>query len=70
MVIIVIVVYVFIILIDQVSLFKEGIKKDFYVSSIMCLISFTIAILLALKVPIYSPSKPIENLVKFILEKL
>lgn len=70
MILIVIVIYTFIILVDQVNLFKQGTKKDFYISSIMCLISFTIAILLALKIPIYSPAKPIENLVKFLLEKL
>jgi hypothetical protein len=70
MVAIVIIIYIIIVFVDQVTLFKNGEKRDFYVSAVMCLISFIIAILLALKIPIYSPAKPIESLVKFFLGKL
>lgn len=69
MLVIVIIAYVFIVFIDQVTLFKKGFKKDFYVSSVMCIISFTFAVLLALKIPIPSPSRPIEDLVKFFIGK-
>lgn len=70
MVAIVIIAYIIIVFIDQVTLFKNREKGDFYVSTIMCFISFIIALLLALKIPIYSPAKPIESMVKYFLEKL
>ncbi|MNN09693.1 MULTISPECIES: hypothetical protein [Clostridium] len=70
MVVIVITIYIIIVFIDQVTLFKSGEKRDFYVSAVMCLISFIIAILLALKISIYSPAKLIESLIKNFLGKL
>lgn len=70
MVVIVITIYIIIVFIDQVTLFKSGEKRDFYVSAVLCLISFIIAILLALKISIYSPAKLIESLIKNFLGKL
>lgn len=70
MVVIVITIYIIIVFIDQVTLFKSGEKRDFFVSAVMCLISFIIAILLALKISIYSPAKLIESLIKNFLGKL
>ena len=69
MLILVILAYVVIVFIDQVSLFKQGLKKDFLVSSIMCVISFTIAVLLVLRIDIPSPAKPLENLIKIFVKK-
>lgn len=59
--------YIIIVLIDQVQVIKDGYKKDFWVSSCMCLISFTIALLLIIDVRIPSPAKPIKQIVLFIL---
>lgn len=69
MLIVVILFYIVIILVDQVNLLKQGLKKDFYISSLMCILSFIIAVSLALKIDIFSPAKPIENIFKFMLQK-
>lgn len=69
MLIIVILFYIVIVLVDQVNLHKQGLKKDFYVSSLMCILSFIIAASLALKIDIFSPAKPIESFFKFMLQK-
>lgn len=53
--------YVIIVLIDQVQNYKNGKKRDFYVSCAMCLFSLTIAILLASGLDVPSPVKPIEQ---------
>ncbi|MEC0222349.1 MULTISPECIES: hypothetical protein [Paenibacillus] len=50
-------IYVVIILIDPYGLWKQGMKRDFYVSSALCLISFCIAFALAMRwsIPSLSP---------------
>ncbi|WP_018753371.1 hypothetical protein [Paenibacillus sanguinis] len=53
--------YVVIVLVDQVQNYKNGKKRDFYVSCAMCMFSFTIAILLASGLDLPSPVKPIEQ---------
>jgi hypothetical protein len=69
MLIIVILFYIVIVLVDPINLLKQGLKKDFYVSSLMCILSFIIAVSLALKIGSFSPAKPIEGLFKFMLQK-
>ncbi|MFD1178363.1 hypothetical protein ACFQ3W_18970 [Paenibacillus puldeungensis] len=59
--------YVVVILIDQVQVYKDGYKKDFWVSSVMCLISFAIALMISLDIKIPSPAEPIEHWILSIL---
>lgn len=61
MVLLILFAYLVIVLVDQVHNYKNGKKKDFYVSCVMCLFSFTIAILLASGLDLPSPVKPIEQ---------
>ena len=58
--------YIAIIFFDLIELYKKNIKKDFYIASILCFVSFTIAILLSFDIKIPSPAKPIENFVKYL----
>ncbi|WP_339317734.1 hypothetical protein [Paenibacillus sp. FSL R10-2734] len=64
MVVIVILVYVVIVLLDPYGLLKQGMKRDFWVCSFLCLVSFVIAVALSMKWSIPSPSPLIENLIK------
>lgn len=59
--------YVFVVLIDQVQVYKDGHRKDFWVSVVMCFISFTIALLLVFDVNIPSPAKPLKQIILLIL---
>lgn len=67
MVFLVIVVYIFIVLTDPYGLLKQGLKRDFYICSALCLISFFIAFAMAMKWPIPSPSPIIVSWVKKLL---
>ncbi|WP_178024252.1 hypothetical protein [uncultured Paenibacillus sp.] len=58
--------YIVVVLLDQVQTYKNGHKKDFYVSCAMCLLSFTVALLLASDVKLPSPSRPIEEWVSLL----
>lgn len=61
MILLTVMAYVLVILLDQVQVYKNGYKKDFYVSCVMCFLSFMIALLLASGLNLPSPSKPIEQ---------
>lgn len=63
MFILVIIGYAFLIIFEFVPLFKQKIWRDFWINSIIGIISFSMAILLALNVRIPSPSKPIAGLI-------
>ncbi|MBW4085145.1 hypothetical protein [Paenibacillus sp. S150] len=64
MVIYVVLVYAFVVIIDPYGLRKQGLKRDFYVCSVLCLVSFSLAFALAMHWEIPSPSPLIVNLVK------
>jgi hypothetical protein len=64
LVVVVVFIYAFIVLIDPYGLLKQGMKRDFYVSSALCLISFCIAFALAMKWSIPSPSPLLEFWIK------
>jgi hypothetical protein len=68
MFILVILAYIAIIFFDLIGLYKKNIKKDFYIASIICLISFAFALLLSFDIKIPSPSKPIENFIKYLFK--
>lgn len=53
--------YGIVILLDQVQTFKNGNKRDFIVSCALCLLSFTVAILLASGLDLPSPVRPIAQ---------
>ncbi|AIQ39124.1 hypothetical protein MKZ24_01680 [Paenibacillus sp. FSL R7-0297] len=59
-----IVIYSVIAVLDPYGLLKRGMKRDFYVCSVLCLISFSLAFALAMHWEIPSPSPVIVNLIK------
>lgn len=59
----VVLVYALIVLADPVELYKQGLKRDFYVCSALCLLSFGIAFTLAIHIRIPSPSPLIVQLI-------
>ncbi|MGG6313059.1 hypothetical protein [Paenibacillus macerans] len=61
MILFTVIAYALVVLFDQVQTYKNGYKKDFYVSCAMCLLSFAVALLLASGVKLPSPSRPIEQ---------
>lgn len=56
MVVITVLIYVVIVLVDPYGLLKQGMKRDFYVCSVLCLLSFIIAFSMAMGWDIPSPS--------------
>ncbi|WP_313639925.1 hypothetical protein [Paenibacillus sp.] len=64
MVVIVILVYAVVVLFDPYGLLKQGMKREFWVCSALCLVSFGIAFALSMKWSIPSPSPLIVNLIK------
>ncbi|CAM4404555.1 hypothetical protein PATY110618_12715 [Paenibacillus typhae] len=60
----IVLIYAFIVWIDPYGLLKQGKKRDFYMCSALCLISFSLAFSLAMDWEIPSPSPPIVWLVK------
>ncbi|WP_410513349.1 hypothetical protein PaeBR_02505 [Paenibacillus sp. BR2-3] len=66
MVILIVLIYAVIVLADPYGLLKQGMKRDFYVCSALCLISFSIAFALGMKWRIPSPSPLIVSWVKLL----
>ncbi|MEK4513016.1 hypothetical protein EJP82_21780 [Paenibacillus anaericanus] len=64
MAVLIVFLYAFIVLIDPYGLLKQGLKRDFYVCSALCLLSFVIAFSLTMKWDIPSPTPLIEGWVK------
>ncbi|MEK8211138.1 hypothetical protein [Paenibacillus sp. FSL L8-0463] len=64
MVIYVVLMYAFVVFVDPYGLLKQGKKRDFYVCSALCLISFSLAFALSMHWEIPSPSEPIVYLIK------
>ncbi|MDQ0089953.1 hypothetical protein J2T12_003366 [Paenibacillus anaericanus] len=64
MAVLIVFLYAFITLIDPYGLLKQGLKRDFYVCSALCLLSFVIAFSLVMKWDIPSPTPLIESWVK------
>jgi hypothetical protein len=62
--------YILIFLNDQIPLYKQGFKKDFYLSTVILTLSLIISVLITLRIKIPSPSKPLEQLVKLIIERI
>ncbi len=62
--VLIVLLYVFIVWIDPYGLLKQGKRRDFYMCSALCLISFSLAFSLAMDWEIPSPSPPIVWLVK------
>lgn len=60
----VVIIYAVVALLDPYGLLKQGKKRDFYVCSALCLISFSLAFALAMKWEIPSPTMLIVNLVE------
>lgn len=56
----VVLVYAVIVFFDPYGLLKQGMKRDFYVNSALCLISFGIAFAMAMRWPLPSPSPFLE----------
>lgn len=63
MAVLVIFLYVIIVLMDPMGLWKRGLKREFYVCSSLCLLSFSLAFALAMHWNIPSPSPLIVRLV-------
>ncbi|MBL4932492.1 hypothetical protein [Clostridium paridis] len=66
MIVIVIFSYIAIVFFDLIDLYKNNLKKDFFIALILCFISFVVAILLSLDVKIPSPAKPIADFIKYL----
>ncbi|WP_042201445.1 hypothetical protein [Paenibacillus camerounensis] len=62
--IVVVLIYVFIVWLDAYGLLKQGKKRDFYMCSVLCLISFSLAFSLAMHWQIPSPSAPIVRFIQ------
>ncbi|MNE77090.1 hypothetical protein D3C80_1733760 [compost metagenome] len=60
----IVLIYAFIVWLDPYGLFKQGKKRDFYMCSVLCLISFVLAFSLAMHWEIPSPSPPIVHFIK------
>ncbi|UQZ34695.1 hypothetical protein C2I18_14885 [Paenibacillus sp. PK3_47] len=57
-------IYAFIIVVDPYGLLKQGQKREFYVCSALCLLSFGLAFSLAMHWEIPSPSTPIVGFIR------
>ncbi len=64
MVIYLLLIYAVVIIIDPYGLLKQGKKRDFYVCSVLCLVSFSLAFALSMRWEIPSPSSPIVHWVR------
>ncbi|WP_277471229.1 MULTISPECIES: hypothetical protein [unclassified Paenibacillus] len=60
----IVLIYALIVWIDPYGLLKQGKKRDFYMCSVLCLISFVLAFSLAMHWEIPSPSPPIVHFIK------
>lgn len=59
--------YVVVVFVDPVGVYKKEERKDFYVCCVLCVISFGLAMMLALSVRIPSLNTMIEQWMKVIL---
>ncbi|MHA6534488.1 hypothetical protein [Paenibacillus sp. BAC0078] len=64
MVIYLVLIYALVVIVDPYGLLKQGGKRDFYVCSVLCLVSFSLAFALSMHWEIPSPSPLIVNWVK------
>ncbi|MGN7764616.1 hypothetical protein [Paenibacillus sp. 22594] len=64
MVIYLLLIYAIVVVTDPYGLLKQGKKRDFYVCSALCLVSFSLAFALSMHWDIPSPSPPIVYMVK------
>ncbi|MNO41806.1 hypothetical protein D3C76_319850 [compost metagenome] len=64
MVIYLLMIYTIVGIMDPYGLLKQKKKRDFYVCSVLCLVSFSLAFALSMHWEIPSPSSPIVYLVK------
>lgn len=55
---------------EFVPLYMEKRWKEFYVNLALSVISFTLALLISLKVKIPSPLKPVESIIYFLFGEL
>ncbi len=54
---------------DPYRRFKTGKRKDFYASAILYAAGFILALLMALDIPIPSPSAPLQKMVKLVIHR-
>lgn len=62
----IVLIYAAIVWFDPYGLLKQGKKRDFYICSALCLVSFTLAFALSMHWEIPSPSPLIVNLIKML----
>lgn len=62
----IVLIYGVIIMLDPYGLLKQGKKRDFYICSALCLVSFSLAFALSMHWEIPSPSPLIVHLVKLL----
>lgn len=59
-----VILYLLIALLDPYGLYKKGLRSDFLVCSVLCLLSFTVAFSLAMGWKLPSPTPLIETMVR------
>jgi hypothetical protein len=59
-------IYAIVVMVDPYGLLRQGKKRDFYVCSALCLLSFALALAIALHVEIPSPSRPIVSIIRLL----
>lgn len=64
-----VILYFFLFLFDIKPLYKKKLWGDFWVNTALAVISFTVAVLLCLKVKIPSPELPVRGLITLIFGK-
>ncbi|WP_379158511.1 hypothetical protein [Paenibacillus sp. sgz5001063] len=64
MIIYLLLIYAIVVVTDPYALWKQGMKRDFYVCSVLCLVSFSLAFALSMHWDLPSPSPPIVNMIK------
>lgn len=67
MIILVLLGYGVIVLVDTIPIYKDGTRKEFWVSTIILTFSFICSVLLVFGVELPSPAKPLEEWVLKIL---
>lgn len=70
MLVVIFLTYIIIFFNDQIPLYRQGLKKDFYISTSIAALSLIIAVLITLRVNLPSPSNPLEQLVKLVIERI
>lgn len=59
--------YALVVFVDPVGLYKKGERKDFYVCCVLCFISFSLAMMLALGVQLPALNTVIEHWINALL---